>query len=105
MQANPNPPPNPVNEARVLLDLMVRALVDDPAAVQVDTLEGKQAVVFEVRVTSEDVKRIIGRKGRTADALRELMNCMGGKAGLRYLLEIVEPEDRPRSRALAAPVR
>ena len=57
-------------EITALLDLTVRALVDYPADVTVQTLEGSQSTIFEVRVNPEDVRRVIGRKGRTADALR-----------------------------------
>ena len=83
-----------VQEASTLLHLMIRGLVDRPEAVKVDMVEGGQSVIFEVRVDREDVRRVIGRKGRTADALREIMTNLGGKAGRRYLLEIVEPAER-----------
>ena len=83
-----------VQEAATLLHLMIRGLVDNPEEVKVDLVEGGQSVIFEVRVDREDVRRVIGRKGRTADALREIMTNLGGKAGRRYLLEIVEPMER-----------
>lgn len=76
---------------------LIHALVDDPAAVKVSAVTGAQAVVFEVEVAPSDVRRIIGRKGRTADALREIFTNLGGKAQRRYLLEIIEPAGRPRA--------
>lgn len=85
---------SPSEEARenaLLLDLIVRALCDHPEVVQVQTLEGSQSTIFEVRVHPEDIKRVIGKKGRTADAVREILINLGSKAGRRYLLEIVEP--------------
>ena len=78
-------------EIAALLDLMIRALVDYPEDVLVQTLEGSQSTIFEVKVNPDDVRRVIGRKGRTADAVREILINLGSKAGRRFLLEIVEP--------------
>ena len=83
-----------VAECGQVLLVMVRALVDHPDEVSVDAVSGAQAVIFEVSVDPEDVRRVIGRKGRTADALRELMTNLGSKAGRRFLVEIVEPKNR-----------
>ncbi|PJA47543.1 RNA-binding protein [Candidatus Uhrbacteria bacterium CG_4_9_14_3_um_filter_36_7] len=57
----------------------------------VQTIPGNQVVIFEVNVHSQDVRRVIGRRGRTADALRELMISFGGKINKKCVLEIVEP--------------
>lgn len=81
-----------IENTRKLLTLLIRALVDSPAEVRIQAVVGSQAVIYEVHVAPDDVRRVIGRKGRTADALRELMTGMGGKAGCRFLLEILEPE-------------
>lgn len=83
-----------VEDCALLIEMMIRALVDKPAAVSVQVVSGAQAVIYEVSVDAEDVRRVIGRKGRTADALRELLTNLGSKAGRRYLLEIVEPRGR-----------
>ncbi len=83
---------DPVQETASLMELMVRALVDSPEAVRVYVVSGTQAVIFEVAVDPIDVRRVIGRRGRTADALREILTNLGSKAGRRFMLEIVEPE-------------
>ena len=83
-----------IQATRQLLELMIRALVDHPDDVRITPITGSQAVIFEVGVNPEDVRRIIGRKGRTADALRELMTNFGSKARSRFLLEIMEPDKR-----------
>lgn len=80
-----------VRDTRTLLELMVRGLVDIPDKVAIRCLEGTQSVVFEVVVDPTDIRRVIGRKGRIADAIRELITSYGGKSGRRYLVEIVEP--------------
>ena len=83
-------------DTSALLNLLIRSLVDFPDDVSVQTLEGSQSTIFEVKVNREDVRRVIGRKGRTADAVREILINLGSKAGRRFLLEIVEPSPRKR---------
>ena len=53
-----------VRECARLVEDMVRALVDRPDSVAIQVVSGAQAVIFEVSVDPEDVRRIIGRKGR-----------------------------------------
>lgn len=77
-----------------LLVSLVTALVDQPREVKVRVVEGHHVDIFEITVATEDVRRLIGRKGRTADALRVLLLNLGSKAGRRYELEIVEPSHR-----------
>ena len=77
-----------------LLTHLVRALVDEPNEVAINPVSAEQVTIFEIRVEPEDVRRVIGRKGRTADALREILRNVASKAGRRYHLEIVEPENR-----------
>lgn len=84
----------PVHQVRTLFENLIGALVDEPDEVNIRVVQGVQAVIYEVEVHPDDVRRIIGRKGRTADACRELLTNLGSKAGLRFLLEIVEPQER-----------
>jgi predicted RNA-binding protein YlqC (UPF0109 family) len=53
---------------------------------------GSSSTIFEVSVARDDVKRLVGRKGRTADAVRLLLGHLGAKVGRRYRMEILEPE-------------
>lgn len=89
-----SPTPTPIARAAAVLAHLVGELVDAPELVTIAPLEGMQAVIFEVKVAPPDVRRIIGRRGRTANAVREILGNLGSKAGKRYSLEIVEP-DRP----------
>lgn len=77
--------------ASALLTSLVAELVDHPQAVTVATVDGSSSTIFEVSVARDDVKRLVGRKGRTADAVRLLLGHLGTKAGRRYRLEILEP--------------
>jgi len=73
-----------------LIIKIAKSLVDNPEQVQVTEIEGRQTVVLELRVDKGDMGKIIGKQGRTANAIRCLLNAASGKAGKRYVLEIVE---------------
>ena len=73
-----------------LLNQIVKALVDNPEQVQITEIEGSQTVVLELRVDKSDMGKIIGKQGKTANAIRTLLNAASGKIGKRYILEIVD---------------
>jgi predicted RNA-binding protein YlqC (UPF0109 family) len=73
-----------------LLIQIVKALVDNPEQVRVNEIESTQTVVLELRVAKSDMGKIIGKQGKTAHAIRTLLNAASGGTGKRYLLEIVE---------------
>ena len=81
-----------------LIDYVAKAVVDNPDQVNVTQIDGESTVVFELRVNRQDVGKIIGKQGRTINAIRTLLNATAAKAGLRAMLEIVEegkPKDYP----------
>jgi predicted RNA-binding protein YlqC (UPF0109 family) len=69
---------------------IAQTLVDNPEQVQINQIEGTQTVVLELKVAKSDLGKIIGKQGRTANAIRVLLNAASGKAGKRYMLEIVD---------------
>ena len=74
-------------------DLLIRiaqALVDDPEQVRVTEIEATQTSVLELRVAKSDMGKVIGKQGRTVNAIRDILYAVSGKAGKRYRLEIVE---------------
>jgi predicted RNA-binding protein YlqC (UPF0109 family) len=73
-----------------LLIQIAQALVDNPEQVQVNEIKSTQTVVLELKVAKSDIGRIIGKQGRTANAIRDLLYAASGKAGKRHMLEIVE---------------
>lgn len=73
-----------------LVDLLVRSLVDRPDEVLLTEIQGTQATVIEVKVAKTDHGKLVGRRGRTADAIRDLLVTYGGKRNRRYMLEILE---------------
>jgi predicted RNA-binding protein YlqC (UPF0109 family) len=72
------------------LNQIVQALVDNPEDVQINQIEGTQIVVLELKVATSDIGKVIGKQGRTANAIRTVLNAASGKAGKRYILEIVD---------------
>lgn len=73
-----------------LIQSIVEALVDHPEHIQISEIVGKQSLVIELKVAKEDTGKIIGRQGRTAHALRTLLNSVAGKLKKQIHLEIIE---------------
>lgn len=71
-------------------EMIVKALVSDPEAVDVREAEGGRGTLIEVRVAPGDMGKVIGRQGKTVRALRALAAAAGEKRGRRYGLEIIE---------------
>jgi len=73
-----------------LIETIAQALVDHPDQVSVRTLEGNQTSVLELSVAKEDVGKVIGKQGRTAQSMRILLNAVSSKLNKRFVLEIME---------------
>lgn len=69
---------------------MARALVDSPDEVSVKEVDGERTTVFELRVASSDLGKVIGKQGKTARAMRTILGAAGTKIGKRCVLEILE---------------
>jgi len=72
-----------------LVEFIAKSLVDDPAQVHVSEIEGETSVILELRVGPDDMGRVIGKQGRTANAMRTLVRVLAAKQGKRVTLEIV----------------
>ena len=73
-----------------LIEFMARALVDNPDKVRVSEIEGEQTSVIELRVSKEDLGKVIGKQGRTARAMRTILSAASTKIRKRAVLEIIE---------------
>jgi predicted RNA-binding protein YlqC (UPF0109 family) len=73
-----------------LLEELARRLVDAPEAVRVEREEREDVVVLRLFVAKEDVGKVIGRQGRIARALRQLVRAASGRQRKRVVLEIVD---------------
>jgi len=73
-----------------LVEFIVKALVDHPEEVKVSEVEGEQSVIYEIRVSQEDMGKIIGKQGRIARAIRTIVKAAGAKKGKKTAVEILE---------------
>ncbi len=73
-----------------LITKIVQAIVDQPENVLVTEIEGDHTNVLELSVAKSDMGKVIGRQGRTAQAIRTILSAAAGKARKKFVLEIVE---------------
>ena len=76
--------------AAAVLEYLVRQLVDDPEGVSVDSVERSRGVQLEVRVAQGDMGRVIGKRGRTAQAIRTVTRAAAVKDGVEVNIEFME---------------
>lgn len=75
---------------KLLVETIVKALVDRPEEVEVTEVQGQHSCVIELVVAREDLGKVIGKRGVHAQAMRTIITAAGGKKKKRYILEIVE---------------
>jgi uncharacterized protein len=73
-----------------LLTQIAQSLVDHPQDVRVNAIESDHTTVLELCVAKKDIGKVIGKQGRTAQAIRTLLAAVSGKIKKRTVLEIVE---------------
>jgi len=73
-----------------LIEQIARALVDNPDQVRVTEIEGENTSVIELSVAKEDLGKVIGKHGRTAQAIRTILTASSNKLKKRSVLEILE---------------
>ncbi len=71
-------------------DYLVKNLVDQPDSVDIQIVEGENGTLVEVRVSPDDVAKVVGRKGRIINSLRTLAMTVGARFGKRVRLELVD---------------
>ncbi len=73
-----------------LITEIVKALVDQPDEVSVNEIEGSHTTILEIRVAKTDMGKVIGKQGRTAQAIRTILSAASGKKRESYLFELIE---------------
>jgi Predicted RNA-binding protein (contains KH domain) len=73
-----------------LLETIAKALVDYPDEVSVTEVEGDNTLVLELRVSKEDMGKVIGKQGRIAKAIRTVVKASAVKENIRVVVEIVQ---------------
>ena len=77
-------------DVRALIEQIAKALVDEPDQVSVNQIDAAQDTVLELKVAPNDLGKVIGKQGRTARAMRNLLGASGMKFNKRFTLEILE---------------
>jgi uncharacterized protein len=72
---------------------IARALVDEPDAVEVESVSRDENTVLKLRVAAQDVGKVIGKQGRTARSVRTILGAVSMKLHHRYTLDILEEDD------------
>lgn len=80
---------------------LARALVDKPEQVELRTSDEEGQKLFELKVAPEDVGKVIGRDGRTVNAIRSLLTALALKQGVKARLEVLD--DRKSAAPAPAP--
>jgi predicted RNA-binding protein YlqC (UPF0109 family) len=73
-----------------LIATIAQALVDDPDSVEVSEIDGDHNSVIELKVAKNDIGKVIGKDGRTAQSMRTLLSAASTKVGRRAHLDIVD---------------
>lgn len=77
-------------DMKALVELMAKSLVDKPEEVIVAVADGEKTSIFELRVASGDIGKVVGKQGKTAQAMRTILSAAGTKLDKRYVLEILD---------------
>ncbi|MCY6959503.1 MULTISPECIES: KH domain-containing protein [Clostridium] len=72
-----------------LLEVIAKSLVDDPDMVSVNEIVGEQSIILELKVSPEDMGKVIGKQGRIAKAIRTVVKAAAVKENKRVVVEII----------------
>jgi predicted RNA-binding protein YlqC (UPF0109 family) len=82
--------PRPTVSLKEFVEHVIGQIIDKPEELEVEVVEGERAIVIETRVAPIDAGRVIGREGRTINALRTLVMAIAARSGKRAVLDVVE---------------
>ncbi len=75
---------------RELVELIIKGIVDNPDKVEINEIIGEKSSIYEVRVDSNDIGKVIGRQGRNIKSIRTIVNAAAQKDDKRVVVEIVD---------------
>ena len=76
-----------------IIATLIKALVDEPDQVEVTETKGEKTTIYEARVAKSDMGKVIGRSGRTIEALRVIVSSCGAKRKQRCSFQILDDEN------------
>lgn len=85
-------PPYLRTDMKEFVEYIVKNLVDHPDQVQINEIGGTHTLIIELAVEKSDIGKIIGKKGKTINAIRTLLMSVASRNGIRVNLEIIEEE-------------
>lgn len=77
------------------VEYIIKNLVDNPNAVDIQCFEGERGIIIEIRAAQADIGKIVGRHGNTIKALRTIISSVSARLGKHVRLELIEPEAPP----------
>ena len=92
MTDNSLPPDDAVEQMRDLIEILAKALVDQPDKVRVEPQIGETETVLRLYVAPDDLGKLIGKQGRTARSLRTILGAAGMKLEHRFSLDVQSQE-------------
>jgi len=75
---------------RELVELIIKGIVDNPDKVEINEIIGERSSIFEIRVDSNDIGKVIGKQGRNIKSIRTIVNAAAQKNDKRVIIEIVD---------------
>ena len=72
-----------------LIEIIAKALVDNPEQVIVNEIEGEKSIIYELTVAPEDMGKVIGKQGRIAKAIRTVVKSAAAKTNKKVMVEIL----------------
>jgi len=87
-----------MEKAKECLEYLVNNIVENKEAVKIDVKHDEKGVLLELHVAEEDMGRVIGKKGKTADAMRIFIRTIGAREKANVSLMIIEPEGSSKFR-------
>ncbi|MDR9757483.1 MAG: KH domain-containing protein [Thermacetogeniaceae bacterium] len=76
-------------QVKGLIKVLAESLVEYPDQVEVNEIEGENALIVELKVASSDIGKVIGKQGKIARAIRALAKAKGNKIGRKVIVEII----------------
>jgi predicted RNA-binding protein YlqC (UPF0109 family) len=76
--------------AKAVLSFLASRLVDDPAAVRIETSETRHGIKLALHVAPDDMGKVIGRRGRVAQSIRSVVRAAGARDGVEVFVDIVD---------------
>lgn len=73
-----------------LVEYIAKSLVDEPDGVSVNLIEGEKSTILELKVSQDDIGKVIGKHGRIAKSIRTVLSAAATKTGKRVVLEILD---------------